>query len=70
MISPPIDTPIKSADLKFSFLTIPAIASDISPLISLVAMLYNPIARRRVAGLHYKFLPELRVAELLGFRGY
>ena len=46
------------------------VASDKFPLISLVAMLYHPIARRRVAGFHCKFLPELKVAELLGFKGY
>jgi anaerobic magnesium-protoporphyrin IX monomethyl ester cyclase len=43
---------------------------EISLFFSLVAKLYYPIARRRVAGLHYQFFPELRVAELLGFRGY
>lgn len=46
------------------------VASEISPLISLMATLYNPIARSRVAGLHYKYLPELKIAELLGFRGF
>ncbi len=43
---------------------------DPSPFICLVARLYSPIARKRVQGLHYQFLPELKVAELLGYRGY
>jgi anaerobic magnesium-protoporphyrin IX monomethyl ester cyclase len=43
---------------------------DVSSFFSLAARLYHPIARGRVSGLHYGFLPELRVAELLGFRGY
>jgi anaerobic magnesium-protoporphyrin IX monomethyl ester cyclase len=43
---------------------------DISPFMSLVANLYSPIARKRMQGLHCQFLPELKVAELLGFRGY
>ncbi|MFC1958804.1 B12-binding domain-containing radical SAM protein [Chloroflexota bacterium] len=41
-----------------------------SPFVSFIAKLYHPIARKRVQGLHYGFLPELKVAELLGFRGY
>ncbi|MFQ5924493.1 MAG: B12-binding domain-containing radical SAM protein [Dehalococcoidia bacterium] len=45
-------------------------ASDAHPLYSLVFKLYYPIARKRVTGLHYRFLPELKVAEILGFRGY
>ncbi len=44
--------------------------TEISPFISLIARLYSPIARTRMRGLHYQFLPELKVAELLGFRGY
>jgi radical SAM superfamily enzyme YgiQ (UPF0313 family) len=43
---------------------------DIHPFISFVAALYQPIARRRIQGHHYRFLPELKIAELLGFRGY
>jgi len=42
---------------------------DVSPLISLVARLYYPLARKRVRGLHSRFMLELRVAELLGYRG-
>jgi anaerobic magnesium-protoporphyrin IX monomethyl ester cyclase len=44
--------------------------SNVSPFISLVAKLYSPIAHKRIAELHYQFLPELKVAEWLGFRGY
>jgi radical SAM superfamily enzyme YgiQ (UPF0313 family) len=43
---------------------------DISPFISYIAKLYHPIARKRVKGLHSRFLPEFWMAELLGFRGY
>ena len=46
------------------------ILSDVKPLISFVSRLYRPIARRRLKGLHYKFMPELKFAEFLGFRGY
>ena len=42
---------------------------DVSPVISLIAKLYYPIARIRVKGLHYKFMPEIKVAELLGYSG-
>jgi hypothetical protein len=44
--------------------------SEVPLLVSLVARLYGPAARRRMQGLHYEFMPELRMAELLGFRGY
>ena len=44
--------------------------TEISPYISFIARLYSPIARARVRGLHNQFLPEIKVAELLGFRGY
>jgi anaerobic magnesium-protoporphyrin IX monomethyl ester cyclase len=46
------------------------VASDISPLISLAAILYNPIARSRVRGLNSRLLVEPKVAGWLGFRGY
>ena len=46
------------------------IFSEVSPFISLVAKLYSPVAKRRVEGLHYRFLPELKFAEILGFRGF
>ncbi len=46
------------------------LVGDISPLISSAIKIYHPIARKRVQGLHSRFLPELKVAELLGFRGY
>jgi radical SAM superfamily enzyme YgiQ (UPF0313 family) len=44
-------------------------SADVSPFISLIAKLYYPIARIRVKGLHYKFMPEIKVAELLGYSG-
>jgi radical SAM superfamily enzyme YgiQ (UPF0313 family) len=44
-------------------------SANVSPVISLVAKLYYPIARMRVKGLHYKFMPEIKVAELLGYSG-
>jgi radical SAM superfamily enzyme YgiQ (UPF0313 family) len=44
--------------------------SEVPSFVSLVARLYGPAARRRMQGLHYEFMPELRMAELLGFRGY
>lgn len=46
------------------------IFSEVSPLITLVAKLYRPIARKRIQGFHYRFLPELKFAEVLGFKGY
>ena len=46
------------------------LSRGVSPIISLVAKLYYPVVRARVKGLHYKFMPELKVSELLGFRGY
>ena len=46
------------------------ILSDVSPLISLVGSFYRPVAKKRIQGLHDRFLPELKVAEFLGFRGY
>jgi len=44
-------------------------SADVSPVISLVAKLYYPVVRARVKGLHYRFMPELKLAELLGYRG-
>ena len=44
-------------------------STNVSPVISLIAKLYYPIARIRVKGLHYKFMPEVKVAELLGYSG-
>jgi radical SAM superfamily enzyme YgiQ (UPF0313 family) len=44
--------------------------SEVPLLVSLIARLYGPAARKRMQGLHYGFMPELRIAELLGFRGY
>jgi anaerobic magnesium-protoporphyrin IX monomethyl ester cyclase len=44
-------------------------SADVSPVISLIAKLYYPVARVRVKGLHYKFMPEIKVAELLGYSG-
>lgn len=46
------------------------IYADINPLLSLVRGLYRPIARKRIRGVSHSFMPELRVAEFLGFRGY
>jgi len=43
---------------------------DISQIVSLVAKLYYPVARKRVQGLHYRFLPELKIAEFLGYKGF
>ena len=45
-------------------------STDVSPFISLIAKLYYPIARTRVKGLHYRFMPELKFANLLGYKGY
>jgi hypothetical protein len=42
---------------------------EVSPIISLIAKLYYPVVRFRVRGLHYGFLPEIKVAELLGYTG-
>jgi anaerobic magnesium-protoporphyrin IX monomethyl ester cyclase len=44
-------------------------STDVSPIISLIARLYYPVVRFRVGGLHYGFLPEVKVAELLGYTG-
>jgi len=44
-------------------------SQEVSPFISLVARLYYPIVRKRVQGLHSRFMLELKVAELLGYRG-
>ena len=46
------------------------IFSDSSPLLSLAARVYSPVAKRKLRMLHYRFLPELRIAETLGYRGY
>lgn len=46
------------------------ILTEVSPLISLVSSFYRPVAKKRMRGMHDRFLPELKVAELLGFRGY
>ncbi len=43
---------------------------DTYPLISLVEKVYAPIARKRFEGLHYRFLPELKIAKMLGYKGY
>ena len=42
---------------------------EISPVISLIAKLYYPVVRYRVGGLHCRFLPEIKIAELLGYTG-
>jgi len=44
-------------------------SANVSLPITLIARLYYPIARIRVKGLHYKFMPEIEVAELLGYSG-
>jgi anaerobic magnesium-protoporphyrin IX monomethyl ester cyclase len=46
------------------------IFSDVSPFISWVARLYSPVAKRRIDRLSYRLMPELRIAELLGYKGY
>lgn len=46
------------------------IFADANPFIEALAKLYYPIARYRVHGLHDRFLMELQVAEILGFRGW
>jgi radical SAM superfamily enzyme YgiQ (UPF0313 family) len=61
--------------IAFSGLFLPGdrnlrVFSEVSAFVSLVARLYRPAARKRVRGLHYRFMPELRIAELLGFKGY
>jgi len=45
------------------------LSPDISPLVSTVARLYNPLARKRVQGLHTRYLLEQKIAELFGYRG-
>jgi len=45
------------------------IFADTNSLIEGLAKLYYPIARYRIRGLHDKFLMELKVAEMLGYRG-
>jgi len=44
-------------------------SQDVSPFIALAARLYYPIVRKRVHGLHSRFMLELKIAELLGYRG-
>jgi len=44
--------------------------AEVPLLVSLIARIYGPAARKRMQGLHSGFMPELRIAELLGFRGY
>lgn len=44
--------------------------TPINPFVGSVAMLYSPIAQKRVKGMHYRFFPELKVAEILGYKGY
>ncbi len=41
-----------------------------SRLILLGAKVYAPIARWRFKGMHYRFLPEIKIAKLLGYKGY
>jgi anaerobic magnesium-protoporphyrin IX monomethyl ester cyclase len=42
----------------------------VSPAILMMAKLYSPAARARFKGMHYKFFPELKIAEMLGYKGY
>jgi hypothetical protein len=44
--------------------------ANASPVISVLAKGYAPIAKYRVKGMHYGFLPELKAAEMLGYKGY
>jgi len=37
---------------------------------SLLKKAYAPIARKRFQGMHYRFFPELKIARMLGYRGY
>ncbi|MFC1848208.1 B12-binding domain-containing radical SAM protein [Chloroflexota bacterium] len=46
------------------------IYADINPFLSIVRRLYRPIAWGRIRGVSHSFMPELRVAEFLGFKGY
>lgn len=43
---------------------------EISRLTSIVANLYYPVAWKRMKGLHSRLLPELKIAELLGYKGW
>jgi anaerobic magnesium-protoporphyrin IX monomethyl ester cyclase len=44
--------------------------TPVNPFVANVARLYAPIAQYRVKGMHYGLLPELKVAEILGYKGY
>ncbi|MBM3155799.1 MAG: B12-binding domain-containing radical SAM protein [Chloroflexi bacterium] len=47
----------------------PYLFAEVSPFISLITKLYRPVAKKRTSGLHYRFFPEVKVAELLGYTG-
>ncbi len=44
--------------------------SELSPVLSIIADLYSPVARFRLKGGYYSHLPELKAAQVLGYRGY
>ena len=41
-----------------------------APFILLGAKAYSPIARQRFKGMHYRFFPEIKIARMLGYKGY
>lgn len=45
----------------------PYLFTEVSPFISLITRLYRPVAKKRTSGSHYRFFPEIKIAELLGY---
>jgi radical SAM superfamily enzyme YgiQ (UPF0313 family) len=44
--------------------------AGVSPLLSLLTKLYYPVAQKRIKDFNYRFFPEFKLAELVGFKGY